>query len=74
MVNLVINFQKIKWCFNNNIIKALCMAKRGHTFKAFIIIMIKAPFYLLKINKRTNKKYLHDSNFEMHFIIMKAAF
>ena len=36
----------------------------GHTLKAFviiiiiIIIIIKTPFYLLKINKRTNKKYL----------------
>ena len=42
------------------------MAKLGHTFKAFIII-IKTPSYLLKIDKRTNKKYLRDSNFEMHF-------
>ena len=49
------------------------MAKLGHAFKAFII-NIKIPFYLLKINKRTNKKYLRDSNFEMHFIIMKAVF
>ena len=54
-MNLVINFQKIKWCFNNNIIKALCVAKWGHTFKAFIII-IKTSFYLLTISKRTNKK------------------
>ena len=38
------------------------MAKWGHTFKAFVII-IKTTFYLLKINKRTNKKYLRDSNF-----------
>ena len=45
----------IKWCFNNNVIKALCMDKWGHTFKAFIII-IKKPFYVSKINKRTNKK------------------
>ena len=28
----------------------------GHTLKAFIII--KKPSYLLKINKRKNKKYL----------------
>ena len=28
----------------------------GHTLKAFIII--KTPFYLLKVNKRTNKKYI----------------
>ena len=28
----------------------------GHTLKTFIII--KTPFYLLKINKRTNKKPL----------------
>ena len=34
----------------------------GHTFKAFIII-IKTPFYLLKINKKTSKKYLSNSNF-----------
>ena len=27
---------------------------KGHTFKAFIII-IKTPSYLLKINKKTNK-------------------
>ena len=40
-------------------------AKLGHTFKAFITI-IKTLSYLLKINKRTNKKYLCDSNFEMH--------
>ena len=33
--------------------------------KAFIII--KTPSYLLKINKRTNKKYLYDRNFVMHF-------
>ena len=43
----------------------------GYTLKAFIIIIIvivvviiiivvviKTPFYLLKINKRTNKKYI----------------
>ena len=42
------------------------MAKLGHIFKAFIII-IKTPSYLLKINKRINKKYLRDSNFEMQF-------
>ena len=36
------------------------MTKWGHTLKAFIIIIIiiKTPFYLLKINKRTNKKYI----------------
>ena len=34
----------------------------GHALKASIII-IKTPFYLLKINKRTNKKYLCNSNF-----------
>ena len=61
------------------------MAKWGHAFKAIIIIIIiiiiitiiiiiKTPFYLLKINKRSNKKYLRNSNFEMHFIIMKAVF
>ena len=49
------------------------MAKWGHTFKAFVII-IKTPFYLLKFSQRTNKKYLRDSNFEMHFIIMRAIF
>ena len=32
------------------------MTKWGHTLKAFIIIIIKTPFYLLKINKRTSKK------------------
>ena len=42
------------------------MVKLGHTFKAFIII-IKTPFYLLKINKRTNKKYPCNGNFVMHF-------
>ena len=35
------------------------MAKWGHTLKDFIIIIIiiiiKTAFYLLKINKRTNK-------------------
>ena len=41
------------------------MALWGHTFKAFIII--KTPFYLLKINKRRNQKYLRYSNFVMHF-------
>ena len=49
------------------------MTKWGHTFKAFLII-IKTSSYLLKIDKRTNKKYLRDSNSEMHFIIMKAVF
>ena len=66
MVNLVINFLKIKWCFNNNAIKALYMAKCGHTLKTFIII-IKTPFYLLKINKKTNKKYLCNSSFVTYF-------
>ena len=40
------------------------MSKWGHTLKPFIIIIviiiitiiIKTPSYLLKINKRTNKK------------------
>ena len=46
------------------------MAKWGHTLKAFIIIIIiiiiiKTPFHLLKINRRTNKKYLRNSNFVM---------
>ena len=31
-----------------------------------IKIIIKTLSYLLKINKRTNKKYLCDRNFEMH--------
>ena len=40
----------------------------GHTLKAFIIIIIiKTPFYLLKINKRANKKYLCNSNFVTYF-------
>ena len=54
------------------------MAKWDHTFKAFIIIIniiiiiiiiiiIKTRFYLLKINKRTDKKYLCNSNFVTHF-------
>ena len=45
------------------------MAEWGHTLKAFtiIIIIIKTPFYFLKINKRTNKKYLCNSNFVTHF-------
>ena len=64
----MINFRKIRWCFNNNIIKAICLAKLGYTFKTIIIIIIiKTASYLLKINKRTNKKYLCDSNFEMRF-------
>ena len=63
-MNLVINFQKKRWCFNNNK-KALLWRKWGHTLKAFIII--KTPSCLLKISKRTNKKYLCDGNFEMHF-------
>ena len=37
----------------------------GHTLKAFIII--KTPFYILKINKRTNKKYLCNSNLVTYF-------
>ena len=37
-----------------------------HTLKAFIII-IKTPFYLLKIIKRTKKKYLCNSNFVAYF-------
>ena len=39
------------------------MVQFGHTFKAFIIIIIKTPSYLLKINKRNKQKYLRDSNF-----------
>ena len=39
--------------------------KMGHALKAFIII--KTPFYLLKINKKTNKKYLCNSNFVTYF-------
>ena len=46
--------------------------QRSYILKAFIII--KTLSYLLKINKRTKKKYLCDSNFEMHVIIMKAVF
>ena len=38
----------------------------GHTLKAFIIIF-KTPFYLLKINKRSNKKDLCNSNFVTYF-------
>ena len=49
------------------------MTKWDHTFKAFIIV-IKTPSYLLTINKKTNKKYLRDSNFGMHFIIVTAVF
>ena len=37
-----------------------------HTLKAFNII-IKTPFYLLKINKRANNKYLCNSNFVAQF-------
>ena len=42
------------------------MAKWGHTLKA-IIIIIKTSSYLLKINKRTNKRYICNSNFVTHF-------
>ena len=38
----------------------------GHTLKAFIII-IKTPFYILKLNKRTNKKYICNRNFVTYF-------
>ena len=43
-----------------------------HTLKAFIIIIIIIKtsfylFYLLKINKGTNKKYLGNSNLVTHF-------
>ena len=40
--------KKQSYIFNNNIMKAFCMAQFGHTFKAFVII-IKRPSYLLKI-------------------------
>ena len=36
-----------------------------HTLK--VIIVIKTPPYLLKINKRTIKKYLCNNNFVTHF-------
>ena len=45
--------------------------KWGQTFKAFIIIIIiiiiKTPSYLLKINRKTNETYLCDSKFENAF-------
>ena len=31
-----------------------------------LLLLLLKLSYLLKINKRTNKKYLCDSNFEMH--------
>ena len=34
--------------------------------KAFVII--ETPPYLLKIDRSMNKKYLCDSNFEIHFL------
>ena len=46
----------------------------GPYIQGFYYITIKTPSYLLKINKRKNKKYLRDSIFEMHFIITKANF
>ena len=53
------------------------MVQFGHKFKVFIII-IKTLSHLLKINRRINKKYLCDSNFEMHLYfhirIMKYVF
>ena len=55
-MNLVINLEKVKWCFNN-IIKALCMA-RWVTHQTLIN---KTPFYLLKNNKRTKKKYISNT-------------
>ena len=45
----------------------------GATSKAFTII-IKTTSYLLKINKKANKNYLRNSNFEMHFIIYDGCF
>ena len=54
-MNLVINIQKIKRCFNNNNKRLECVALFGHTSGFYCIIIIKTPFYLLKINKRTNK-------------------
>ena len=45
----------------------------GQYIQGFYYIIIKRPFHLLIINKR-NKKYLRDSNFEMHFITMKGVF
>ena len=38
----------------------------GHT-QGFYYIIIKTPFYLLKIEKSTNKKYPSNSNFVTYF-------
>ena len=47
----MINFKRIKWCFNN-IIKVSCMTYLA-IHKTFVFI--KTPFYPFKINKRTTK-------------------
>ena len=43
------------------------MYEQMGTYIQGFIVIIKTTFYLLKINKITNKKYLRDTNFVMHF-------
>ena len=47
MMNIVINFKRIKWCFNNDNNKRLSCMVYLVIHKAFIII-IKTPFYPFK--------------------------
>ena len=43
------------------------MTKWGYTSKAFIIVIIKTSFYLLKINKKNKQKCLCNRNFVTYF-------
>ena len=52
-MNLVNNFSKIRWCFNNNNKDLERMTKTGSYIRLCCII-IKTPSYRLKINKRTS--------------------
>ena len=59
MINLVIKFKRIKWCFNNHK-RHSCMAHLA-IHKAFIILL-KHHFILLKLTKE-RKKYVFVRHF-----------
>ena len=43
------------------------MAKVGPYIRLLLLLLLKHTLILYKTDRSTNKKYIFDSNFEMHF-------
>ena len=64
IMDLMLNFLEVKTVFNNN--ESLIMHGQNRAWHYLVFLNINFTIY--STDRNTNKKYLHGSNFEMHFL------